>query len=619
MKRVEVTGRLMRMIAADLLVGLIAVYCAALVRFFEVNPFERLGPELYFFVAASLITPLLFLWIGVYEDVGRQGIRFFRRLFAVTATLVVVGYVVRSSLGFDAWPRSLPVLYFCFSTIGFLAWRLFFSRTFKAFLAVRGIPVIVYGAGDAGRLFAQQQRISQDYFILGFIDDDSEKHDTDVDGVRVYPSEDIGSLMEALSPTFVILALPSISRGDRRSIITKLSAHNIPMQTLSQKAVIDTDGTIKSVADIDYEDLIGRPPMDQETLGDLTQYLVGQVVLVTGAGGTIGGALCESLIRLGIKELIALDQSEFGLYKLAARMNEVLEASGSEVHFRAYMGSVSSRELVRQILGQHAVTLVLHAAAYKHVGLVEKNIGPAIENNVVGTEIMLEEVVQATTVLKFVLVSSDKAVRPTNVMGATKRLAEILVMRAAKEHSSKQFGIVRFGNVIGSSGSVVPKFLHQIKTGRDITVSHREVIRYFMTPKEAADLILLCSMLSEHGEVYLLDMGDPIKIFDLARQLVNSSGRRVSDSTGISSTKIVFSGLVAGEKMYEELLINDGSRHRNHTRIFLGNEDQVDWNYFDASYQKLKSTDNGLVDWSLDDSDLKLLLQTLVTEYQVAR
>jgi FlaA1/EpsC-like NDP-sugar epimerase len=282
------------------------------------------------------------------------------------------------------------------------------------------------------------------------------------------------------------------------------------------------------------------------------------------------------------------------------------------------MGSVSSRELVRQILSKHGVTLVLHAAAYKHVGLVEKNVGPGIENNVFGTEILLEEVIKASSVLKFVLVSSDKAVRPTNVMGATKRLAELLVMRAAKVHPSKQFGIVRFGNVIGSSGSVVPKFLHQIKTGRDVTVSHRDVIRFFMTPNEASDLILLCSLISKHGEVYLLDMGGPIKIFDLAKQLVNSCGRRVSNSTDIRSTKIVFSGLGIGEKMYEELLINDGSRHGNYARIFLGNEDQIDWGSFDVNYRKLKSTEKGYSGWSLDERDLKLLLQRLVTEYQVA-
>lgn len=618
MNRVEVAGRLIRMIATDLLVGLVAFYCAALLRFFEINPLDRLGPELYFYVIISLLTPSLFLWIGVYEDVSRQGIRFFRRLFVVTGTIVVAGYVTRSSLDFDAWPRSLPVLYFCFSTFGFLAWRLFFSRTFKAFLAVRGIPVIVYGAGDAGRLFVQQQRASQDYFILCFIDDAPEKHGTDIDGVRVYPSEEVESLMGALSPAFVILALPSVSRVDRKVIITKLAALNIPMQTLSQKAVIDSDGTIKSVADVNYEDLIGRPTIDPETLGDLTKYLSGQVVLVTGAGGTIGGALCESLIRLGIKELIALDQSEFSLYNLASRIDEVLVATGSEVYFRSYMGSVSSRELVQHILSQHGVSLVLHAAAYKHVGLVEKNVGSGIENNVFGTEILLEEVIKASSVLKFVLVSSDKAVRPTNVMGATKRLAELLVMRAAKMHPSKQFGIVRFGNVIGSSGSVVPKFLHQIKTGHDVTVSHRDVIRFFMTPNEASDLILLCSLISKHGEVYLLDMGGPIKIFDLAKQLVNSCGRRVSNSTDIRSTKIVFSGLGIGEKMYEELLINDGSRHGNYARIFLGNEDQIDWGSFEVNYRKLKSTENGFSGWSLDERDLKLLLQRLVTEYQVA-
>ena len=618
MKKFKVSGRLMKMIAADVFVGLIAIYCAAGLRFFEINPFERLGLELYFFIFVAFLTPLAFLWIGVYEDVARQGISFFRRLFVATTIILLAGFIIRSSLSLNAWPRSLPVLYFCFSTLGFAAWRLCFSRTFKAFLAVRGIPVIVYGAGDAGRLFAQQQRLSQDYFILCFVDDDPEKQGAHIDGVRIHPSKDVSSLMETLSAHFVILALPSASRLDRLSIITRLSAQNIPMQTLSQKGLIDKDGMIKSVADINYDDLIGRPPMDSETLSDLTKYLEGQVVLVTGAGGTIGGALCESLIRLGIKELIALDQSELGLYNLARKVDDAIVEAGSMVHFRTFLGSVTARKLVRQILSDHEVTLVLHGAAYKHVGLVEKNVRSGIENNVIGTEILLEEVVQAPNVLKFVLVSSDKAVRPTNVMGATKRLAELLVMRVAKEHSSQQFGIVRFGNVIGSSGSVVPKFLHQIKTGRDITVSHRDVVRYFMTSEEAADLILLCSLISNHGEVYLLDMGQAIKILDLARQLVNSCGRRVSDFTDINSTKIVFSGLGVGEKMYEELLINDGIRHRKYARVFLGNEDEVDWSRFDDNYRKLKSTEYGSTSWSLDDRDLKLILQTLVAEYQAA-
>jgi FlaA1/EpsC-like NDP-sugar epimerase len=243
-------------------------------------------------------------------------------------------------------------------------------------------------------------------------------------------------------------------------------------------------------------------------LDDITQFLADQVVLVTGAGGTIGSALCEALIRLGVDKIIALDQSELGLYNLSSKVSETSEVVDEGAQLITYMGSVTSRELVRKILRKHSVNLVLHAAAYKHVSLVEKNVESGIENNAIGTEILLEEVAIATTVRKFVLVSSDKAVRPTNVMGATKRLAELLVIRAARRYPSTQFGIVRFGNVIGSSGSVVPKFLRQIRNGRDVTVSHPEVIRYFMTPSEAADLILLCALISQHGEVYLLDAVD---------------------------------------------------------------------------------------------------------------
>ena len=619
MKKAEFRNRLIKMMATDALSGLLAIYLASVLRFYLLNPFERLGVELYFFIFASLVTPLIFLRLGIYRDINRQGMSFFIRLFAVTTTVAVASYVFRSSLGLDSWPRSLAVLYFSFSTFGFLAWRLLFSRTFKTFLSVRGIPVIVYGAGDAGRLFAQQQRVSHDYFVSCFIDDDPDKHGSDIDGIKVYPVEDAGSLVEMLSPSFIILALPSVPKATRRSIISMLSAQNIPMQTLSQKAEIDTDGSIKSMEDISYEDLIGGPPMDSGALDDIRQFLVDQVVLVTGAGGTIGSALCESLIRLGVDKVIALDQSELGLYNLSSKVSETLELLEEGAELITYMGSVTSRELVRQILRKHNVNLVLHAAAYKHVSLVEKNVESGIENNVVGTEVLLDEVVTASTVRKFVLVSSDKAVRPTNVMGATKRLAELLVMRTAQKYPSTQFGIVRFGNVIGSSGSVVPKFLRQIKNGRNVTVSHPEVIRYFMTSSEAADLILLSALVSEHGEVYLLDMGDPIKIVDLAMQLVNACGRRVSETTDISSTKIVFSGLGAGEKMYEELLINDGSRHEHYKRVFLGNEDRVDWGLFDCNYDTLKSSRNGCANWSLDDRELKLLLQTLVTEYQLAR
>ncbi len=490
MKRAEIRNRLMKMMATDMLSGLLAIYLASVLRFYVLNPFELLGVELYFFLFASLLTPFVFLWLGIYKDIGRQGVSFFRRIFAVTVTLAVASYVIRSSLGLDSWPRSLAVLYFSFSTFGFLAWRLLFSRTFKTFLSVRGIPVIVYGAGDAGRLFVQQQRVSHDYFVSCFIDDDPEKLGTDVDGIKVHPVEEASKLMEMLSPAFVILALPSVSKVARRSIITKLAAQNIPMQTLSQKAAIDTDGSIKSMEDISYEDLIGGPPMDPAVLDDIRQFLADQVVLVTGAGGTIGSALCEALIRLGVDKIIALDQSEFGLYNLSSKVSETSEVVDERAQLITYMGSVTSRELVRKILRKHSVNLVLHAAAYKHVSLVEKNVESGIENNAIGTEILLEEVAIATTVRKFVLVSSDKAVRPTNVMGATKRLAELLVIRAARRYPSTQFGIVRFGNVIGSSGSVVPKFLRQIRNGRDVTVSHPEVIRYFMTPSEAADLIL---------------------------------------------------------------------------------------------------------------------------------
>ena len=604
------------MMVVDGLVGLLAFYATVFIRFFEFNPFDKLGFESYFFVTISLLTPLFFLPLGVYEEIDRQGVSFFRRIFGVSVGVMAASYFIRSILGLESWPRSLGLLYFCISTFGYLSWRLLLSRGFKAFLSVRGIPVIVYGAGDSGQLFAYQQRLSHDYFVLCFVDDDPEKHGIDIDGIRVHPAADIALLVDTLCPAFVILAFPSLSKVARKAIITRLSELNLPMQTLSRKATIDREGRIKSVEDVDYEDLIEGPPMESETVEDLARYLSDQTVLVTGAGGTIGGALCEYLIRMGVKQLIALDQSELGLYHLSLRVEELSESRQIDGKLVTYMGSVGSRELVRKILRLHRVNLVLHAAAYKHVGLVEKNIGSGIENNVFGTRILLEEVIDASDVHKLVLVSSDKAVRPTNVMGATKRLAEILVMRAAKQCPAKRFGIVRFGNVIGSSGSVVPKFLQQIKSGKDVTVTHRNVVRYFMTPDEAAGLILLCSLISERGEVYLLDMGEPVKIVDLARQLINLSGRKVSDATDISSTRIVFSGLGVGEKMYEELLIDDGRRHPDFPRIFVGFDVCDDGDSFDRSYANLcKAISVSNLDDLESDNQLKQALKQLVSEY----
>lgn len=437
-------------------------------------------------------------------------------------------------------------------------------------------PVIIYGAGDAGAQLATMLKMGHQLRPVAFIDDDVTLHDQQINGLTVYPPESLPAVIERHQVNELLLAMPSVNRSQRNHVLQSLEKYPVHVRTLPDMTdIAQGKVSVSDIQEVDIADLLGRESVSPDTTL-LKRNIAGKNVLVTGAGGSIGSEICRQIIRNQPKQLVLYEISEFALYQI----EKELEILGTNVPVISLLGSVLDQNRLQAICQKFDIHTIYHAAAYKHVPMVEKNITEGVRNNVFGT-LSAALAAIATDVETFVLISTDKAVRPTNIMGASKRLAELVLQGLAADSDddiATRFTMVRFGNVLGSSGSVVPLFRQQIIDGGPVTVTHPDIIRYFMTIPEAAELVIQAGAMGMGGDVFVLDMGEPVKIVDLARRLIHLSGLTVRDPDNPEGDiAIEFTGLRHGEKLYEELLIGSNVSVTKHRKIMRAEEHIIPW------------------------------------------
>ncbi|MBN0986874.1 polysaccharide biosynthesis protein [Amphritea pacifica] len=465
--------------------------------------------------------------------------------------------------------------------------------------------VLIYGAGSAGRQLATALGESEEFAAIAFVDDDKSLLGMDINGIRVYDSTNIAALIERYDIDSVLLAIPSISRMRRKTIVDSLSGFNLRVLTLpSLSDIAGGKISMSDVREVDIADLLGREEVQPDN-ALLDACILKQVVLVTGAGGSIGSELCRQILKQRPNSLILFEQSEFALYSIEKELGNLADG---QIHIIPILGSVLDLPHMIKVMRQYQVDTVYHAAAYKHVPLVESNVIVGVRNNLMGT-LNTAEAAIASQIKNFVLISTDKAVRPTNVMGASKRFAELVLQALSKreqDSSAIRFAIVRFGNVLGSSGSVIPLFRQQISEGGPVTVTHPDITRYFMTIPEASSLVIQAGSMGASGDVFVLDMGEPVKIRSLAKQMINLTGLSVRDATQPDGDiEIVYTGLRDGEKLYEELLIGDNVQKTAHPMIMRAEEVMLEWGELKPVIDEMRQ--------ALDRFDYDAVRQLLLT------
>ena len=564
-------------------------------------------------VFASLIFGIpIFIVSGLYRAIFRyNGLP---ALVAVSKAMFIYGLsytLVFTVVGIQGVPRTIgliqPVLLLFFVGMSRMFARFWLGGLYLDILSKTKLPqVLIYGAGTAGRQLALAMANSSDMRVIGFLDDDARLHGSLLNELPIYNPLNLADLKNSISVTDVLLALPGASRDHRNSVLTKLAAYKLAVRNLPDIGDIATGRiSMSDLRELDIDDLLGREPVKpDESL--LNKKTIGQVVMVTGAGGSIGSELCRQIYKIRPKILLLVDMSEFALYQFhqeleSTRQNEISKASQSitqdDIQIIPLLASVCDETRINAIMSTWQPDTVYHAAAYKHVPLVEHNPCEGVFNNVWGT-MVCALAAGRHCVKNFVLISTDKAVRPTNVMGASKRLAEMFLQALAEKNSTQAqpvqttcFSMVRFGNVLGSSGSVVPLFREQIKNGGPVTLTHQDITRYFMTIPEAAQLVMQAGAMGTGGDVFVLDMGEPVRIFDLARKMIELSGLSLRDeSKPDGDIEIAITGLRPGEKLFEELLIGDNPMPTKHQRIMKAQEEFLELEGLMDDLAKLKIT-----------------------------
>lgn len=533
------------------------------------------------------ITIAVFVKLGLYRAVirylsDRAFITVITGVFVSAITLILLGYWLEVLV-----PRSVPIIY------GALAF-IFVSGTRMTVRMLVNRPkhrnkqfVGIVGAGETGLQLANALDQGTEYHPCAFITLMKSNHRALVNGIPVYDISHIERVVREHRIKRLLLALDADSGIDRKRLLKRLEPLAIPVQTVpTMSELVAGQARINDIRDLEIEDLLGRDPVQPDN-AQVAASLYNRSVLVTGAGGSIGSELCRQIIRHRPTRLVLFEQSEFSLYAIERELQALNRIEGLGVEIHPLLGSVTHRRRCEAVMRSFGIETVYHAAAYKHVPLVEHNIIEGVQNNVFGTFHVAEAAI-ATGVQRFVLISTDKAVRPTNVMGASKRMAELVLQGLAQRQSDTVFSMVRFGNVLGSSGSVVPLFRDQIRDGGPVTVTHPDIIRYFMTIPEASQLVLQAGSMGLGGEVFVLDMGEPVKIADLARKMIHLMGLiEKTDERPDGDIEIVFSGLRPGEKLYEELLIGDNPQGTAHPRIMMAREASMPWEDVEQTLNRL--------------------------------
>nr|WP_315185857.1 nucleoside-diphosphate sugar epimerase/dehydratase [uncultured Albidiferax sp.] len=592
-------------VTLDVILGLFAMWLAFTLRLDK--PHWPAGAQWAAYALCPVLAMPIFVRFGLYRAIFR-----YTGMAALTATAQAVGIytlwllAVLQCLQWMQWgviPRSIGILQpliFLLLVGGSRSVARFWLAGLDGNSRRTDARLLIYGAGNAGVQTAAALGSTRTYTILGFVDDDTAKAGRSINGVPVYGPQDIPGIVHRENVTDILLAVPSVSRERRNEILQTLQTLPVHVRTLPGLSDLASGRvTVQDIRELDIEDLLGREPIPPHP-ELLARNLTAKTVLVTGAGGSIGSELCRQIVVERPLRLVLVDHNEFGLYTIHAELQTLCTQRGLAVELVPLLGSVGNYARMLAICNQYRPATVYHAAAYKHVPLVESNPAEGILNNVFGTLNMARAAV-TTSVAHFVLVSTDKAVRPTNVMGATKRIAELILQALAaspvvqwdentSSPNSTIFAMVRFGNVLGSSGSVVPLFRKQLAHGGPLTVTHPEVTRYFMTIPEAAQLVLQAGAMAQGGDVFVLEMGEPVRILDLAHRMLALSGLTLRDAQQPDGDiEICITGLRPGEKLYEELLIGNNPKPTAHPRIMRATEDFVAWGLLKQKLRRLET------------------------------
>ena len=565
-------------------------------------------------ISITLAIPI-FMCMGLYRSIFRySGWPALLTLIWATGIYGVIYSFVLIFISFDSVPRTIgfiqPILLLIFIGASRFFAKNLLGDQYSKILKYSSIPgVLVYGAGINGIQLVNAMKNSREMRIKGFLDDDYRLHGNTISGLTIYNPANLAMLVEKLSINKVLLAIPNISRKRRNEILDFIQLAHVSVATLPRMLDL-AQGKVNfsDIRDLDIDDLLGRESViPDNTL--LYKDIQGKVVMVTGAGGSIGSELCRQILLMSPNKILLIEQGEFALYTIHKELDEYNK--NPELELIPLLVSVLDNDRIDEIISTWHPNIIYHAAAYKHVPLVEHNPSVGIKNNVFGTVCVAHSAIR-NGVSDFVLISTDKAVRPTNLMGASKRLAEMVLQAlSAKKNISTNFSIVRFGNVLDSSGSVVPKFREQIKCGGPITLTHPEVTRYFMTIPEAAQLVLQAGAMGNYGDVFLLDMGPPVRIMDLAKKMIELSGLTlISENNPDGDIGIEVTGLRPGEKLYEELLIGNNPQLTKHPRIMRAQEDFIPWSELEDKLTALQIalTKNNV-------NTIQLLMKEMVSGY----
>ena len=546
------------------------------------------GNSLYSVLKATGFYAIIFcflIWIGVIDGVP-----------------VTIGFI------------QPMILFFGVAASRLIARHLLDDQIRKILFSPHLPKAAIYGAGSAGRQLASSLSITNDFKAAVYLDDDEKKQGQYLNGIPVFAPSKLSQCIDNYGISHVFLAIPSTSNRRRKQIIQSLSKHRLTVRTLPGIGdLVEGKVAFSDIRELNIDELIDRPPVQPDNAYPV-EKLAGKTLMITGAGGSIGSELSRQILSCGIASLILVESSEHALYQIHAELlalRENLPTSNQPV-VEPFLCSIQDQNRVNSIIKALKPEVIFHAAAYKHVPIVEQNLSEGIKNNLFGTLVVAQAAIEFG-VEQFVLVSTDKAVRPTNTMGATKRLAEMTIQALQDKHQGKTcFSMVRFGNVMGSSGSVVPKFRRQISLGGPITVTDPEVTRFFMTIPEAAQLVIQASSMAKGGEVFVLDMGEPVKIINLAERMITLSGLSVKDENNPNGDiEIKFTGLRPGEKLYEELLLSDNPEPTSHPRVMRANEQFVQWDEFETCLINLQE--------AVQENNVKVMssiLKQMVSGYQ---
>ncbi|MET4001070.1 nucleoside-diphosphate sugar epimerase/dehydratase [Marinobacterium sp. MBR-109] len=606
------------LIASDLVMLFMACWMALSLRLGEV------WAPLQSYWLPCLLVPVISVPVmaklGLYRAVIRYMSHTTLWVSVKAVTLSVVIWTAVIMLLEVPVPRSVLFIYW-FTAVPLVAGSRLYARWLIRYVLPGGKhryqnaeTVVLFGAGSAGNQLATALNNSSEMRAVAFVDDDAQKQGTEISGLRVYPLDELPDLIEKYGVESVLLSISNLTRSERRILVERIDAYPVAVKVVPGVTELASgELQISDIRDVDVVDLLGRDAVEpnRALLGACIRQ---QVVMVTGAGGSIGSELCRQIVQQGPIRLVLFELSEYVLYQIEKELSEYIARHDLTVDLIPVLGSVQDADHLQQVMRHYAVGTVYHAAAYKHVPIVEYNMAAGLRNNVFGT-LKTAKAAIAAGVRNFVLISTDKAVRPTNVMGASKRLAE-MVLQALSERTRQQgqdirFAMVRFGNVLGSSGSVIPLFRRQIEAGGPLTVTHPDITRYFMTIPEAAALVIQAGSMGSSGDVFVLDMGKPVKIADLAREMIHLAGLRVRDEANPEGDiEICYTGLRPGEKLYEELLIGGDVKGTEHPMIMRAAEEMLPW---DELLPRLDRLEQLLGQW--DHAAVRDLLLHTVSGY----